>query len=202
MTYRKYKSPYTIPEILRLKSEGQTQRQIADHFGISSSRVGQIIKGEKHRLVSAERSAVVRSEIRTSNEFGRKLTIADLFCVLNLPKRPEAVLRTHFNRQGIDEFSLRDMMDVLIPIVEDSKGIRDQLDYEEHRRHMPAYRVKTLGQILYANMIKAVSSVDCGDAFRAEWAERKKRLRDYLGGTGGFYPYILNGKTAALREVP
>jgi hypothetical protein len=61
------------------------------------------------------------------------------------------------------------------------------------------YRVKTLGQILYAAMIKALSAVECGEALKAEWTERKNRLRDYLVGTGGFYPYILNGRQAALR---
>ena len=62
--------------------------------------------------------------------------------------------------------------------------------------------MKTLGQMLYANMIKAVSAVDCGERFRAEWTARKKRLREYLSGTGAYYPYILNGKRSALLEAP
>ena len=55
-----------------------------------------------------------------------------------------------------------------------------------------------LGQILYANMIKSLSAIDCGKAFIGEWTTRKMALRDYLISTGGFYPYILNGKGAAL----
>ena len=97
----------------------------------------------------------------------------------------------HFNKHGITDFSLLDMMDFLIPVVEDAK---------DHYAHMPAYRVKMLGQILYAAMIKALSAADCGEAFRAEWAARKKRLRDYLIGTGGSHPYILQGKGAALSK--
>ena len=97
----------------------------------------------------------------------------------------------HFNRQGITDFSLLDMMDFLIPVVEDAR---------DHYDHMPAYRVKMLGQILYSSMIKALSAVDCGEAFQAEWLARKQRLREYLIGTGAFYPYILHGKGAALAK--
>lgn len=188
-----YKPPYTIPEVLRLKTEGQTHSQIADHFGISSSRVGQIIKREGQQAVSAERSAAIRNEIRASNDIGKALSLDDLFCVLNLPSRPRSILMAHFNRQGIRTFSLQDMMDFLIPFAGDAKDHYDLYDY------LPAYRVKMLGQILYATMIKGLSAIDCGEVFRAEWTARKKSLREYLIGTGGFYPYILNGKNAALR---
>ena len=65
---------------------------------------------------------------------------------------------------------------------------------------MPAYKVKTLGQKLYATLIKTLSAMNCGDTFRDEWSARKRRLRDYLVATGEYYPYILHGKQAALRE--
>ena len=100
-------------------------------------------------------------------------------------------MRAHFKRQGITKFSLRDMMDFLIPAIDNHGNFYDI---------MPAYKVKMLGQILYANMIKSLSAVDCGKAFTGEWTARKKTLRDYLISTGGFYPYILNGKGIALRE--
>lgn len=58
-----------------------------------------------------------------------------------------------------------------------------------------------MGQILYANMIRALSAVDCGEAFQAEWAARKERLREYLVGTGAFYPCILHGKGAVLSKT-
>src|ERR1035437_7391701 len=182
------KPPCSLPEVLRLKSEGLTNLQVASHFGISRSRVGQIIEREWHQGLSVERSAALRNEIRTGNGIGKKLPMADLFCVLDLPKRAQAVLVAHFNRQGTTDFSLLDMMDFLLPVVEDAK---------DHYDHMPAYRVRMLGQILYSSMIKALSAVDCGEAFRVEWAARKKRLRGYLIGTGVSHPCILNGKGAA-----
>jgi len=185
------KPPHSPQEVLRLKSEGLTNLQIAGHFGISGSRVGQILEQERQRASSVEHSAALRNGISTLNGIDRKLSIAALFCVLNLPRRARTVLMAHFSRECITNFSLLDMMDLLIPIVEDTR------DYYEH---MPAYRVKMLGQILYADIIKAMSAVDCGEVFQAEWSARKKRLRVYLVGTKGFYPFILRGKRAALSE--
>ena len=185
------KSPDIILRIMNMLVAGRTQSQIARHLGISRARVGQLIKREKQRKASTKRSQQLCQQIRADNDIDRKLTIDDLLCVLNLPRRAETLLMAYFNRQGITGFSLRDMMDFLIPAVESPKN---------HYDLMPAYKVKMLGQILYAVMIKALSHVDCGEAFRGEWAARKKRLRDYLVNTGGFYPYILNGKGAALLD--
>lgn len=86
---------------------------------------------------------------------------------------------------------MRDMMDFLIPVIGDSK---------DHYEHMPAYRVKMLGQIMYAAMIKALSAMDCGEAFQTEWSKRKNMLRAYLVKSKGFYPYVLHGKDAALAD--
>jgi len=49
-------------------------------------------------------------------------------------------LRSHFEKEGITEFTLREMMDFLIPLVDGSGDYYD---------HLPAYRIKYLGQILY-----------------------------------------------------
>jgi len=187
------KSPDIILRIMNMLVAGRTYFQISRNFGISRARVGQIIKREKQRKASTERARQLCQQIRADNDIDKKLSIDDLFCILELTRRAETVLRTYFNRQGITEFSLRDMMDFLIPAVESPKN---------HYDLMPAYKVKMLGQILYATMIKGLSHVDCGEAFRGEWTARKRRLRDYLASTGGFYPYIMNGKGAALLAEP
>ncbi len=199
----KHKPSYTIPEILRLKSEGLTNSQIADQFDISSAMVWQLIKQEHHRLAAAERSATILAGIVAHHDLDKKLPVTDLLCVLHLSKRADRVLRRHFGQQGVTEFSLRNMMDFLIPAVDDAKEANrsgDQVDFEDYYRHMPAYRVKMLGQILYAEMIKAMSALECGEVFRSEWTERKRRLRDYLIGSDSYNSYFLRGKHAALRS--
>ena len=187
----KYKLPYTVAELLQLRAEGKTNFQIARHFRISTSRVIGIIATEKRNALAAQRSAGLRREIAAGDNLSRKLALDDLFCVLALPPRAETVLRQHFSGRGITECSLREVMDLLIPVVEGPAGFFDL---------MPGYRIKGLGKILYAKMIKALSAVDCGEGYRTEWTNRKARLRAALVATGEYCAHILHGKDPALAD--
>ena len=182
-----HKPPYSIVEVLRLNAEGLSHSQIASRFNRSELRVRQIIIAEQRRVVAEARAMVIRNAIKADNDIDRKLPVSELLCVLNLSKKPQTILTAHFAGQGV---SLRDVMNFLIPVVTD-----DQADFYDH---MPAYRVRMLGQIHYANMIKALSAVACGEAFRTEWSARKNMLREYLVRTKGFHNYVLHGKDAAL----
>ena len=95
------------------------------------------------------------------------------------------------SEEEVNEFSLWDLMDCLIPF-----GERPADRYDR----MPGYRSRGFGKTLCAAMIGQVSAVDCGDAFRSEWAERMARLRGHLRATRGYYPHFLYGKNPALAE--
>jgi hypothetical protein len=135
--YKPYQPPYTIPEVLQMRAEGKTYSEIGNHFGISRPRVGQLINREKQRQQSAERRKVILNGIRGSNDIDRKLPLEDMFCVLSLSRRAGTCLRGYFSLNHITEFSLRDMMDFLLPLVD------VEADYIEH---LPALRVKTKRQ--------------------------------------------------------
>ena len=66
-----YTPTYKVPEVVRMRREGLTYRQIGEHFRISSSRVGHIIKAAyKH-----DREAVrddTRLELRASGGLTKK----------------------------------------------------------------------------------------------------------------------------------
>jgi len=71
-----YKPPYTIPKIMKMQAEGQTQSQIARHFGMSRARVGQIIQRERQRLASTEQAQRLHQQIRAnSNDLDRNLPL-------------------------------------------------------------------------------------------------------------------------------
>ena len=186
-----YKPSYTIPDILQMRSEGKTYSEIGHHFRISRSRVGHIIQHERQRAKLAQRSAAIHARMRAVNDLDRKWPVEDLFCVLDLPPRADTVLRSHFEKQGVTECSLRDLMDLLIPFVEGSGDYYD---------HLPAYRIKYLGQIFYGQMIKGLSAVDGGDEFATEWEDRKEGLRKYLTSLRGGFPYLLHGRNPALGK--
>jgi hypothetical protein len=186
-----HKPGYSVPEILRMHAEGVTNRSIAECSSISPARVGQLIKESERRAQQAERSRAIRTQIRDAGDFSRKMPVENLLCALNVSSRAEGLLRREFVWDEIKEVSLLDLMDFLLPIVEQPAS---------HRDLMPAYRVYKMGQITYAELIKAMYALDCGEAYAAEWAARKKRVKDYLLETGKFYPYILHGSGAALLE--
>ena len=62
-------------------------------------------------------------------------------------------------------------MDVLLPIVDNPKNIYDVL---------PALRIRNMGRKSYAAVNMRLSSLDVGEAFSKEWAERGRRLKEYM----------------------
>lgn len=186
-----YKPPYKVPEVVQMRQEGLTYRQIGKHFGISSSRVGHVIKAADNRAREAARAETLRLELRASGGLTKKIPFDDLLCLLDLSARGKDQLQKWCNCEGIAELSLLDLMNMLLPVVEHPKEYYDL---------MPAYKVRGLGQIIYAELIKAVSALDCGGNCEQEWTARKKRLRKYLRKQGGSFPYILGGRSPALTE--
>jgi hypothetical protein len=92
------KPPYSVPRILRMRSEGRTNTEIASACGISKVRVGQIIKSERERTEAAERAQQRRRRIRAGhdlNDLDAKLPVGDLLCVLELPSVVSARLGPH-----------------------------------------------------------------------------------------------------------
>ena len=186
MTYRPV---YNVPEIVRLHSEGMTQREIGRRVGISGSRVGQLVRASEKRARQEERASTIREELRTSNELTRKWPVEDVLGLLDLSGKARERLRKWCEWADIAELSLLDLLDMLLPVVEHPKS---------HYDLMPAYKVRGLGQKIYAELIRAVTALDRGDACEAEWEARKKNLKAHLRDEGGFYPYILDGRGAAL----
>lgn len=180
-----YKPPYTIPKIMKMQAEGQTYSQIARHFGISRARVGQIVKRERQRLASTERAQRFCQQIRASNDLNdldKKLSLDDLFCLLDLKPFVSERFKRHFQWLGIRELSLRQFMDVLLPIVDNPKNLFDVL---------PAFKIRTIGQKSYVAVNMRLSSLDVGEAFSKEWAERGRRLKEYLIKSEGYHKSLL-----------
>ena len=181
MRYKPYKPRYTVPEILRMKAEGRTHSQIANHFRISTSRVGQLIKAEKERIESAAKAERLRQQIRASvdlSDLDRKLPVDDLFCLLQLPPIVCERFKRSYQWQDIRELSLREFMDALLPLVEHPKNFYEVL---------PAFKIRWIGRKSYAAVVMRLSSLDLGEVFSKEWAERRRRLAEYLIASEGYH---------------
>ena len=176
-----YKPSYTVPEIIQMRSEGKSYSDIAHHFRISRARVGQIIKKEKERVEEAEKTERLRQQIRASHDLSdleKKLSVDDLFCILELPLIVTKRFKLSFQWEGIQEMSLRQFMDILIPMVDNPKSFYEVL---------PAFKIRLIGRKSYAAVVMRLSSLDLGEVFRAEWNERRRRLSQYLIESEGYH---------------
>jgi len=176
----RHKHSYTVPEVLRMQAEGQPNSQIGQHFGISRARVGQIIKEEKGRVASAAKAERLRQQIRASvdlTDLDRKLLVDDLFCLLQLPPIVCRRFKQSCQWRDIRELSLREFMDVLLPLVDNPKNFYEVL---------PAFKIRLVGKKSYAAMTARLSSLDLGEVFKTEWDERVRRLKEYLIASEGY----------------
>ena len=158
-------------DILRMGLTGGDFRDIARQLNISSSRVHQIFKKEKERYDWTRRSRKLQRDYRKRNAIDRKMRIDNLFCMLAFPTKIREVLGHYFGEHEIKTYSIRDMMEFLIPQCQ---------SYQPLNCVMPACGIRGMGKRYYATLIGTMSSVDCGEEFQREWTERKIRLENYF----------------------
>ena len=172
---------YTVPEILQMRADGKRNQEIAERFNISAARVGQIIRKEEEQVLEVERSESRRRRIRASNDLNdlnKKLPVDDIFCLLELPQVVVNRFNDHFRWTGIQMLSLREFMDILIPVVDTPRNFYDVL---------PAFKIRNIGRKSYAAVVVKLSSLNLGEAFSREWAERRRRLSLYLLASEGYH---------------
>ena len=182
----------SFDDVVRITSQGLTYDEILDRYGVAPWRIGRVLHLPRNKAAYLVRSEQIREVVREANDIERSWPVEDLLCALAFVARADTCLRMYFDRHTVVSFSLREVMDWLIPVVEKPTELFDA---------MPAFRRRMVGSITYAAMIKGLSEANCGEAFETEWAERSIQLREYLVGTGKFYPYILHGPGAPLLTI-
>jgi hypothetical protein len=163
-----------------MRADGRRNQEIAERFHISAARVGQIIRKEDEQVLSDERAEHVRRRIRAGNDLrdlDEKLPVGDIFCLLQLPPLVVKRFEVSFQHRGILTLSLREFMDILIPLVDAPRNFYDAL---------PAFKIRNIGRKSYAAVVMKLSSLDLGEAFSKEWAERRRRLSLYLLASEGY----------------
>ena len=101
-------------EIVRMRKEGLSCKRIGERFGISRSRVGQIISAFELEDRQRERFDQILQTLRSTNNIDKKWAKEFLMECLLLPKVFAWRLERYFRRENIVELSLRDLMDFLI----------------------------------------------------------------------------------------
>lgn len=115
-----------------------------------------------------------RVQVRAANDLDRRWPVGTLLDALDFPPRGRKGLQAIFSEKGMLEATLRDVMDLVIAVPGPS--------VEDWFSCFPAYGRHHIGHTVFRSLILALSWADCGDALTQEWARRRMRAVEFLGG--------------------
>lgn len=155
-------------EIVRKKNAGASCKAIASEFGLSSSRIDQIVNRSRLEQEELYRSTKLLSEIRMFDDIDRKWPTEILINDLRFPWKAKQCLTNRFCGSRICEISLRDIMDFLVT------------DYETMPNDLytacPTFQQKHVGSKTYSALIKYFYENYFGRMFDTEWKNRLSKL--------------------------
>lgn len=168
----KHKVEKRNTEIVQKITAGSSCKEIASEFGLSRSRIHQIVIRHRIDLERQERSSKLLSKLRILDNIDEKWPTGTLIKDLRFPIRAEQRLTEYFGGSDADEISLRDIMDFLVT---DYK----QLPYDLHEA-CPAYKQKHIGLKTHTAAVNHLSEQDLGNTFNREWNRRLEKLVRFL----------------------
>ncbi len=167
-------------EIVQKCSSGASYKAIASEFGLSQSRIQQIVSRYRIDVERQKRSSKLLSKLRMVDNVDKKWPTETLIQDLRFPIRAEQRLTEYFGGLNSNEISLRDIMDFLI------------IDYEKIPHDLyeacPAYKQRHIGRKTYGAVVHHLSVKDLGHTFRSEWNKRLKKLIRFMEKRWGYIP--------------
>jgi len=158
--------------IVEMKQQGFTYEQIAEAYGLSKQRPQQIIAEMERRNKLEQAFATIAAETRATNDLHKSRPVDYFLSALGFPKRGVSVLTWHYRKEGKQLISFNDLLELLLP--------REYLDDPVSFQPIPALRLKGLGRIVYADLVKRLGELDLGSAFAEEYRHRKAKLLRHL----------------------
>jgi hypothetical protein len=175
--------PERDAEILRLRREQVSYKEIGQKFRISPERVRQIVGRLEAEAKRKERSEDLRALIQSSNDIEKMWPRDFILDAIFLQGRPRWSVQRFMENRGMSEASLKDLMDFLIA---------ETIELSFNRlQAMPAYAQKDVGIKIYSALVDHLSRLDLGAAFNTEWARRLKKLIRHLSSSGQYIPRLL-----------
>jgi len=185
-------------EIVQEWDSGASYKAIASEFGLSRSRIQQIVSRSRKEEEKQEQSTRLLSKIRMFDDIDRNWPTETLIQDLRFPVRAEQRLTEYFGCSNSNETSLQDIMDFLIT------------DYEKIPHDLyeacPAYKQKQIGRKTYSAIINHLSEQDLGNTFSCEWNKRLKKLIRFMEKVWGYIPdsfrqYEIQGLTKPVEQT-
>ena len=176
----KYKIEKRNADIVQKSNSGKSCKEIAFEFGLSRSRIQQIVSRHRVDVERKERSTKLLSKLKMVDNIDKKWPIETLIQDLRFPIRAEQRLTEYFCGSDADEISLRDIMDFLVTDYE-------KIPYDLYEA-CPAYKQKHIGRKTYADAVNHLSEQDLGNTFNREWNKRLKKLVRFMQKRWGYIP--------------
>ena len=101
-------------EIIQTRNTGATYQEIADLFGLSREKVRQIITRSELEKKQRLQSEKILAIIKITDDIKKKWPTNFLIDGFQFPKKTTWALKKYFERHNITNFSLSDLMNLLI----------------------------------------------------------------------------------------
>jgi hypothetical protein len=170
-------------QILGLRKEGVSMKEVARKLGLSPSRIYLVEKQDAADRSFAERRAKLQEEIRTADDLDKMWPSEDLIDALGLIVVMKKRMLDHFVQTGKNQMSLRELMDMCLdsPI----EG-RDWMS--------PALlRVWGVGKKGFWSVVNGLTHVHWGDRCNQQWQTRLVKVKQEHGVKGPT-PYSSGGR--------
>jgi transcriptional regulator with XRE-family HTH domain len=167
-----------IPErnrqILEMRKEGVSKKEVARRFGLSPSRIWLIERGDKADSSMAERRAKLREKIRVANDLEKLWPVKDLLDAIGLGLVTRQRLMDHFVTTGKRQISLRELLDMCLDAP--AEGLDFMLS--------PLLRVHGVGKKGFWSVVNGLTDMDLGNRCNKEWQWRLVKVKQNYGVTG------------------
>jgi transcriptional regulator with XRE-family HTH domain len=162
-----------IPErnrqILEMRKEGLSQREVAQRFGLSPSRIYLIERRDAADRSLAERRTRLREEIRVADDLDRMWPVEDLIDVVGLIVVTRKRLMDHFLAAGKSQISLHELMDMCLdrPV----EGFDFMMP--------PMLRVYGVGKKGFWSVVAGLTDLNMGGRCNEEWRKKLAMVKQH-----------------------
>lgn len=149
-------------QILQMRKEGLSQREVAERFGLSTSRIYLLERRDVADRITAERRSAILEEMRAADDPEKLWPINDLAAALRLGPVVKKSLLNHFMHVG----------KVRISVGELTKMCLNAPDELLNTSWPPLLRVRGIGRKGFWSIVNGLTNADLGERCNEEWRTR------------------------------
>jgi hypothetical protein len=169
-----------IPErnrqILQMRQEGVSKKEVARRFGLSPTRIWLIERRDRADSSVADRRTQLRENIRVADDLDKMWPVNDLADAIGLVVVTQKRLLDHFEATGKSQISLRELMGMCLAAPVEGLGFMMP----------PLLRVRGVGRTGYWSVVNGLTGMDLGSRCNQQWQktmEKVKQERQVTGAT-------------------